>query len=79
MIDIKNVAVWFYMKDGKLNIEMRCPDCGSKVEIGKKGAQDKDQLVYVVNCPRCNKTLIEYSSPQELPEELSKIVANWRV
>ena len=79
MINIQNVTIWFYTKDGRLNIEVRCPDCQRKAEPADKGAQERDQLVYVLDCPKCNKTLIEYSSPEELASELSKIVEKWRL
>ncbi|MHB8502093.1 MAG: hypothetical protein ACYDHE_14275 [Candidatus Acidiferrales bacterium] len=78
MIDIQSVTIWFYQKDGKLNIEVWCPVCQSKPELAK-GAQDKDQLVYMLNCPKCNKTLSQDSSPEELSTELSKVVEKWRV
>jgi ssDNA-binding Zn-finger/Zn-ribbon topoisomerase 1 len=78
VIHIENVNVWFYQKDGKLNVEVRCPKCQSKPEAAK-GGQGNDRLVYMLNCPTCRTTLIEYSSPEELSGELSQIVAKWRV
>jgi len=78
MIDIQNVSIVFYQKDGNLSVEVRCPVCQSKPEIAK-GGQGNDQLVYMLHCPRCNKTLIEYGSPEELSADLSKIVEKWRM
>jgi ssDNA-binding Zn-finger/Zn-ribbon topoisomerase 1 len=53
MIDIQSVTIWFYQKDGQLTFEVRCPACQSKPEVAKE-AQDKDHLVYMLNCPKCN-------------------------
>jgi peptide subunit release factor 1 (eRF1) len=78
MIDIQNVNVFFYTKDGKPTIELRCPNCGSEAKTAKT-AHDKDHLVYMAHCPKCRKSLIEYSSPNELSQELSQILAKWRV
>ena len=78
MIRIQNVNVWFYQKDGNLNIEVRCPSCQGKTETAKS-EQENDKLVYMLNCPKCQTTLIEYSTPEELSVELSQIVGKWRV
>lgn len=75
MFDIQSVTIWFRQQNGKLNIEVRCPVCQSRPEAAK-GAHDKEHLVYMLNCPKCDKTLIEYSSPEELSTDLSKIVEN---
>ncbi len=78
VIDIQSVTIWFYQESGQLNIEVRCPVCQGKPEVAQS-AHDRDHLVYMLNCPKCNKTLIQYSSPEELATELSRVVGEWRV
>jgi phage FluMu protein Com len=79
MINIQgDFTIWFGQKDGKPHLEIRCALCGTAPEKAK-GASDKPVLVYLLNCPKCKETLIEYSSPEELSADLSKIVDKWRV
>jgi hypothetical protein len=75
-INIQNeVALWF---DKKGNIEVRCAKCQSKPEVAN-GAQGRDQMKYMLNCPKCGITLVEYGSPEELAADLSKVVGKWRL
>lgn len=69
------VTLWF---DKKGNIEVRCGKCQSKPEVAK-GAQGSDQMKYMLNCPKCGTTLVEYGSPEELATDLSQIVGKWRL
>ena len=36
-------------------------------------------MKYMLNCPKCKTTLVEYGSPEELATDLSKIVEKWRL
>jgi hypothetical protein len=74
-ITIQNeIQLWF---DKRGTVEVRCGACGSKPETAK-GAQDRDQAKYMLNCPK-HGTLVEYGSPEELATDLSAIVQKWRV
>jgi hypothetical protein len=76
-INIQNeVTLWFDKKGNK--IEVRCAACQGKPEVAK-GAQEKDQMKYMLNCPKCGITLVEYGSPEELATDLSQIVGKWRL
>lgn len=36
-------------------------------------------MKYMLNCSKCGTTLVEYGSPAELANDLSKIVEKWRL
>jgi hypothetical protein len=46
-----------------------CGNCGIPPE-NAFGSQNKDQLVYLLNCPKCQKTLGEWVTIQNQEEEL---------
>ena len=77
VIDVRgDFVIWFRSENGTLKLEMKCGICGSAPEK-RKGAPDKPDLVYVLDCPVCKKTLIEYSTPEELFAELNRVVREW--
>jgi hypothetical protein len=69
------VTLWF---DKKGSTEVRCGACQSKTEV-VNGAQGSHQMKYMLSCPKCGITLVEYGSPEGLATDLSKIVEKWRL
>lgn len=78
MIDIQSVTIWCHQKDGKLNVDVRCPDCGVRPQAART-TRDDEGFAYLLGCPKCNKTLVRYSSPEELPADLKDAVGKWRI
>jgi ribosomal protein S27E len=66
MVDIQSVRFTFHKGDGKLTVE--CPDCGSIPETLHIDAD------YLLECLKCQKTLIRYSTPEELSAKFAEVV-----
>ncbi len=56
-------------------VTLRCPRCGGSPEK-QYGAQNRDQLAYVISCSVCHQILGEWTTAEDRDKDLREFVEN---